>query len=338
MNTDLLKLLLENMSVSGEEFMLQEKLKEQMEPFCDNIYNDRIGDGIYEKKGNGGNKILFAAHIDEIGLMVSGFTDKGYVKVTNAGGIQARTYPGHTVKIQSQQKGTIWGSIVNVPKEQKEKDFDVSKLLIDIGADSKAEAEQAVEIGDRAVQDTTVRKLLNNRIAARGLDDRSGVFCIMEALKLAQKDGDLSNTVLCAATAGEEVGAHGAKWVSEKTDPDEAVVIDVTFASDYKGMEDQAWGDVKLGKGPAILINPMCDRQMVKKLRTLAEENEIPYQLEVCSGRSYTDGDEIHTAATGIPTALVSIPLRYMHTPAEVVDLDDLNNTIKLLSLYMNAK
>ena len=332
MERELLDLLLNEISVTGEEYALQEKLEAHMAPYTDVVCKDAIGDGVYGLEGTG-KKILFSAHIDEIGLMVSGYTSDGFLKVTNAGGIQARTYPGHTVKILSEGKGLIYGSVVNNPKAQKNTDFSVKNLLVDIGAKDKEEAEKVCSIGDRIVQDTTVRSLLNDRIAARGLDDRSGVFTIMEALKRAKDHTE--NTILCAATVGEEVGAHGAKWVAERMHPDEAIVVDVTYVADTDGMADEAWGDVKLGEGPVILINPMCDRNMVKTLRKLAKDNDIPCQLEICGGRSCTDGDQIHLAGEGIPTALVSIPLRYMHTPSEVADEKDLENVIRLLSLYM---
>ena len=334
METNLLEMLLSEMSVSGEEFKLQDKLAAHMETVADSIEKDAIGDGIYLLKGMGRKRVLLAAHIDEIGLMITGATAQGYLKVINVGGIHARIYPGHGVRIQTGQ-GIIYGSVALNVKALKEEEFTAKNLLIDIGASSKEEALKLVRIGDTAVPDAGLRELAGDRIMARGLDDKTGVYVIMEVLKRL-KERKSPNTVLAAATAGEEVGQHGASWAAARTCPDEAIIVDVTFTSDYPGLDQAKYGEIELGKGPAIGINPICDNHMARTLMEIAEQEGIPYQTEASSGRSYTDADEIHISGTGVPVALVSVPLRYMHSPAEVADKRDLENVIRLLTAYLS--
>lgn len=333
MEQNLLEMLLSGMSVSGEEFGLQDKLEAHMTAVTDKVERDSIGDGVYIVNGTGGKRILLSAHIDEIGLMITGATAQGYLRVTNAGGIQARTYPGHGVQIQTEQ-GVIFGGVVIDAKTLKKEDFSVKDLLIDIGASSKEEALKLVRIGDTAVPDAGLRRLAGGRIMARGLDDKSGVYVIMEALKRIGAQGG-PNTVLAAATVGEEIGKHGASWAAARTCPDEAIIVDVTYTSDYPGVEHAEWGEIALGKGPAICINPICDKRMTRRLMEIAEREGIPYQTEVSGGRSCTDADEIHISGAGIPVALVSVPLRYMHSPAEVADEKDLENVVRLLQAYL---
>lgn len=335
MEQELLEILLSEISVSGEEFTLQDKLERHMKETLETVKceKDRIGDGIYTVKGESGKKILLSAHIDEIGLMVTGADADGFLKVTNVGGVKALAYPGHSVKIQT-ENGIIYGSIAADGKVMKSEDFGVKDLLIDIGVSTKEEALRLVSPGDVVVSDTPIRELQNDRISARGLDDRSGVYVIMEALKRANEK-KTPHTVCAAATAGEETSKHGARWVAERTAPSEAIIVDVTYTSDYPGMRTAEWGEVKLGRGPAICINPIFDKKMTRSLIEIAKEKGIPYQLEASSGKSCTDADEIHFAGKGIPVVLVSIPLRYMHSPSEVADAKDLEWCIELLTEYL---
>lgn len=333
MEQKLLEMLLNEMSVSGDEFGLQDKLEAYMKPFVDGCERDAIGDGVYTISGSGGRKILMTSHIDEIGLMVTGATAEGFLKVTASGGIQSRTYPGHSVQIKT-KNGIVYGSVVLDSAALKGENFSVKDLLIDIGASTKEEALSRVRIGDTAAPDSVIRELMGGRILARGLDDKTGVYVIMEALKRVKEHGSV-NTVSAAATAGEETSKHGARWVAERSCPDEAIVVDVTYTSDYEGMRSAEWGEVFLGKGPVLCINPICDKKMNQTLMEIAEQEGIPYQIEVSGGRSCTDADEIHFAGNGVPVALVSIPLRYMHSPAEVADSRDLEYTVRLLEAYL---
>ena len=335
MSQDLLKTLLEVPSVSGDEFAVQEVLKEHMGCFPE-IQTDSIGDSAYILEGLGEKRILMTSHIDEIGLLVTGATGDGFLKVTNSGGFAAKLYAGHGVRINT-EKGVVYGSVVVTSKMLKDSEFSVSDVLIDIGAKTKDEALTYVHLGDSVVFDTNIRELMNGRISARGLDDKSGVYVVMETMK-RMRERQHKATLIGAGTVGEETSKHGASWVANRVEPTEAIVVDVTYTSDYNGMRDAEWGEVELGKGPVLCINPICDRKINRKLMKLAEERGIPYQVEVSGGRSCTDADEIHIAGKGVPVALVSIPLRYMHSPAEVADRKDLENAIELLTAYLETE
>lgn len=332
MSEDLLKTLLEVPSVSGDEFAIQKVLKEHMGYFPE-VETDSIGDSAYILHGVGEKRILMTSHIDEIGLLVTGATGDGFLKVTNSGGFAAKLYAGHAVQIRT-ENGTVYGSVVVTSKMLKDSEFSVSDVLIDIGAKTKEEALSHVRLGDSVVFDTNIRPLLNNRISARGLDDKSGVYVVMETMK-RMREKQHQATIIGAGTVGEETSKHGAGWVASRVEPTEAIVVDVTYTSDYDGMRDAEWGEVELGKGPVLCINPICDREINQKLMELAKEKGIPYQVEVSGGRSCTDADEIHMVGKGVPVALVSIPLRYMHSPAEVADRKDLENAIELLTAYL---
>lgn len=332
MSEDLLKTLLEVPSVSGDEFAIQKVLKEHMGYFPE-AETDSIGDSSYVLHGMGEKRILMTSHIDEIGLLVTGATGDGFLKVTNSGGFVAKLYAGHGVRINT-EKGAVYGSVVVTSKMLKDSEFSVSDVLIDIGAKTKEEALSCVQLGDSVVFDTNIRQLMNGRISARGLDDKSGVYVVMETMK-RMREKQHKATIIGAGTVGEETSKHGAGWVANRVEPTEAIVVDVTYTSDYDGMRDAEWGEVELGKGPVLCINPICDRGINKKLMELAKEKGIPYQVEVSGGRSCTDADEIHMVGKGVPVALVSIPLRYMHSPAEVADRRDLENAIELLTAYL---
>lgn len=333
MSRDLLKTLLEVASVSGDEFAIQQVLKEHMDPYFSQVETDSIGDSVYTLNGVGEKRILLTSHIDEIGLLVTGATGDGFLKVTNSGGFAAKLYAGHGVKINT-ENGEVYGSVVVTSKMLKDSEFSVSNVRIDIGAKTKEEALSQVQIGDSVVFDTNIRQLMNERISARGLDDKSGVYVVMEVMK-RMKEKQHKATIIGAGTVGEETSKHGAGWVANRVNPTEAIVVDVTYTSDYDGMREAEWGEVELGKGPVLCINPICDREINQKLMNLANERGIPYQVEVSGGRSCTDADEIHMVGKGVPVALVSIPLRYMHSPAEVADRNDLAYAIELLTAYL---
>ncbi|WP_461812517.1 M20/M25/M40 family metallo-hydrolase [Faecalimonas sp.] len=332
MRENLLQTLLEVPSVSGDEFSVRKVLKEYMgDSFEENT--DSIGDSIYFLDGFGEKRILMTAHIDEIGLLVTGATENGFLKVTNAGGFNAKLYVGHGVKICT-ANGEVYGSVVVHSNMLKNNEFTATDILIDIGAKTKEEAFSKVQLGNAVVFDTHIRQLMNDRVSARGLDDKSGVYVVMETLK-RMREKQHKATIIGAGTVGEETSQHGAVWVANRVKPTEAIVVDVTYTSDYEGMTNAKWGEVELGKGPVLCINPICDKKINQKLMELAKEKGIPYQVEVSGERSCTDADEIHIVGKGVPVVLVSIPLRYMHSPAEVVDKKDLEYTVELLTAYL---
>ena len=207
-------------------------------------------------------------------------------------------------------------------------------FFIDIGASGREEAEALVHIGDSVVFDTQIRSLQGSRFSARALDDRLGVYIIMEAFRRAKEQGCTCG-VYSAATAGEETTKNGAYWSAMRIRPSLAIVVDVTWTSDYPGTKPEETGEVKLGGGPVLCDSPIVARGLNERLERCAGKAGIPIQWEVAERLSCTDADKIHFSGDGVPVALVSIPLRYMHTPAEVADWKDVEGCIKLIKEFL---
>ena len=232
------------------------------------------------------------------------------------------------------KSGIIHGVVETTREFLQKKDMKASEFLIDIGAKNKEDALKVVELGAPIVLDTSIRELMNGRISARALDDRIGVFIIMEALRRAKEKG-CTLGVYAAATVGEETTKTGAYWCSTRIKPDLAVVVDVTYCSDYNGVQPAEMGTVLLGGGPVLCNSPIVVKKLNEKMEECAKRIHVSTQREAASRLSYTDGDQIHFSNEGVPMVLVSIPLRYMHTPAEVADMQDVKDCIELISEFL---
>lgn len=332
MNKEFLYTLLDSMSVSGHEIALQKKVIQEMRPYCDDILTDYTGNVISVLNKDARFKVLLAGHIDEIGLIITHIQENGLINVSKAGGIYPSVYPGHKVVIHG-KNGLLYGTVICTRAlfkgEVKDQD-----LIIDIGAKNKEDALQYVEPGNPIHLDTYHHEMLNGYLTARAIDDRGGAFIILEALKRAKEKG-CKIGVYAATTVGEETSMRGAHWAASRINPDLAIAVDVTFAQDYPGTNPQESGDVHLGKGPVICNSSMANAKVNQLLREIAEKQHIPYQLETFIGRTGTDADKMHFSGQGIVTALLSLPLRYMHTPSEMCHLDDIENSIELLAEFL---
>lgn len=326
--------LLNQATVSGFEEAGAEVVSRHMKPVADSLLTDEIGDVICILNEECRYKVLMTAHMDEIGLMVTHITKEGRLQVIDRGGIIRETYPGHSVMVMAED-GIIYGVVESYRDLfKKEGGIKTSDFLIDIGADTKKDAEELVQPGASVVFDTQVRRLAGGRISARALDDRLGVFIIMEAFKLAKEKG-CKTGVYAAATVGEETTKNGAYWTASRVKPDMAVVVDVTYTSDCLGMNVADSGEVKLGGGPVLCNSPIVIKRLNEALKACAADLGIKVQMEAASRLSYTDADKIHFAEKGIPVVLVSIPLRYMHHPAEVADEKDVKECIELIAEFL---
>lgn len=324
--------ILNTVSVSGKISQVQEVVKRYMEPVADELREDEIGDLVCVLNPGTETRILATAHADEIGLVVTLIEADGRLRAIDRGGIIPKSYLGHQVQIMT-KKGRIFGCVAGVRPFWDEKDLKASSLVIDIGAENREEAAGLVAVGDTVTFDTHIRRLAGERFSARALDDRLGVFIIMEALRYAKEHGS-KNGIYCGATAGEETTKNGACWTAKRVNPDLAVVVDVTYATDYKGSDPAESGDVKLSCGPVLCKSSIVSEVLNDKLEECAQNAGIPIQWEAASRLSYTDADRIHFEGQGIPVVLMSIPLRYMHTPAEMADSQDVENCIKLLGEF----
>lgn len=335
MNKEFLFEMLTTPSVSGEEILLEKKIYDYIKPYADEVRTDEIGDVIGVLNPDSPCRVLLTGHADEIGLMVTAVTEKGMLKVAKIGGIYPSTYLGHKVRIMT-DKGIIYGSVVTTRQLSKKAELSSEDLTIDIGAVSRENALEYVSLGDCITFDTDYRELLNDCINGRALDDRTGAFVVMEALRRAKEKGCRAG-VYAAATVGEETTTNGAYFVAERVKPAMAVVVDVTYTSDYPGTNEAVTGDVRVGSGPVLINNPACHKKLQKLLKEAAVRCGIQVQIEAASGKTSTDGDIIHKSGQGVPVTLVSIPLRYMHTPAEMGSLRDIEACIELLAEFLSS-
>ena len=332
MNKEFLYTLLDSMSVSGHEISLQKKVIEEMKPYCDKIMTDYTGNVISVINPEAAFKVMLCGHIDEIGLVITHIQENGLLKVAKAGGIYARVYPGHQVVVHGYHQ-TILGTVINSKDMEKEKLSD-SDLIIDIGAKDGEDARKYVQEGDPIHLNTYHQEMINGYLSARAVDDRGGAFIVLEALKRAKEKG-CKIGVYAATTVGEETTMRGAHWASSRIKPDVAIAVDVTYAQDYPGTDPAESGNVQLGKGPVICNGSMANRKVNDLLKQCAKEKNIPYQMESFMGRTGTDADKIHFAGDGYVTALLSLPLRYMHSPSEVCHMGDIEHAIELLAEFL---
>lgn len=318
---ELIKTLTQTYGPSGNEKKVSETIKNLLKGKVDEMRTDAMGNLICVKKGTG-SKIMLAAHMDEIGIIVSYIDDKGFLRFGNIGGIPPLIILGQRVKFENGIIGVVWyeENIDNMKNAQ------LDKMYIDIGAGSREEAEKLVKVGDMAVfVGDTVEQ--NGKIISKALDDRIGCAVLIET---ALKDIRTDNEIYYVFTTQEEVGLRGAKTAAFGIVPDMALAIDVCDTGDTPGCKPMA---VRLGEGPAIKIK---DRSVIShpevkdRLIKAAEKENIPYQLEVML-EGGTDAGSIHITAGGIPSGGVSIPSRFIHDTAEMVDMKDVENAVRLL-------
>lgn len=332
MNKKFLFELLRTGSVSGNKIELEKKIYDYMQDKADRVTVDELGNVTAIVNPHAQFKVLLAGHADEIGLMISSVGSDGMLMVTRIGGIYTTSYPGHKVRIYT-KNGVIYGAVANSRQIAKNKELDASDLRIDIGAKDREDALKYVELGDTVTFDTDVRELLNDCISGRALDDRIGAFIVMEALAEAKEKG-ASVGFYAVTTTGEETTGNGAYFASSRVKPNIAIAVDVTYTSDNCGISAAETGDISVGKGPVICNNPSIHKKVNAHLRECARRLNMEVQTEAASGRTGTDGDIMHKTGIGVPFALVSIPLRYMHNPAEVGSLKDIQDCIDLLAEF----
>lgn len=325
--------MLKTDSVSGDEIKLQKKVLKHYQPIADQQLTDETGNVINVVNPDSPIKVLMSGHIDEIGLVVTGYTNDGFLKVVNAGGIYVSSYLGHQVIVHTKQK-EIYGVVVCTRSLAKKSDVTVGDLAIDIGASNQKQASELVHIGDTITFDSHIREMLDGKISARAIDDRGGAFIILEAMKKAKEKGSKIG-IYASTSVGEETSMRGAYFAAARVKPTMGIIVDVTYSSDYPGVNDYDSGHVELGKGPVLCCSSIVNKKINEKLKAIACELKIPYQIETFVGRTGTDADKIHFADRGIPVALVSLPLRYMHTPSETCHEEDIQNSIDLIAEFL---
>ncbi|RJS49404.1 MAG: peptidase M42 [Methanobacterium sp.] len=333
---ELMKKLSQLPGISGFESEVVNLIESELKDHVDHIEKDRMGNIIALKKGKPESpKVMLAAHMDEIGLMVRHIDKKGFIKFSKIGGINDQMILNQMVYIHT-KKGPLIGVIGSKPPHrmkaaEKKKITSYEDMFIDIGATSKKEAEELIEIGDPITFKHDFFELPNSLVTGKALDNRVGCLIMMETLKRVNCDINIYGV----GTVQEEVGLKGAKTSAFKINPDFALALDVTIAGDHPGMkEDEA--PAKIGKGPAIILTDASGRGIITHpkikewLITTAKEEEIPVQLEVSEGGT-TDATAIHLTREGIPSGVVSVPTRYIHTTVSIASMEDIENTVNLL-------
>ena len=327
MDIKFLKEMIDTPSVSGNEYALQEKIIKEMKPHCDKIITDHMGNVISVINPESKVRILLDAHIDEIGMVISNIKADGRCKLENIGGIRPALYLGSQVQVVT-KNGIIDGVIAQYRPIENDK-VKVSELELDLGTFSREETEKIVSRGDYGLSKACLIKLYNNNYAARAMDDKIGVYSILNALLLA-KENNVTQGVYASSTVGEETTANGAVAIAATVKPTLAIVVDVmTDTSSLPSLENRNL--VHLGKGPAITLGTIMNKKLTELIEKVAKENNIPIQYATSGNRTWTNADKIHFIDQGIPTMLLNIPLRYMHSSAEVVNMDDVNNLSKLI-------
>ncbi len=319
---DLIKKLVEAYGPSGFEDQMRDLIRPEIEKYADEISVDAMGNLIARKKGKGkkGLKVMIAAHMDEIGLMISHITEDGFCRFTNIGGIHTHTLLGSRVQFADGRIGIIYSDRI----KDRSRVHGLEKHYIDVGASSKDDC--PVQVGDAV---GFVRPFLaqGKRLSAKSMDDRIGCVVAIEALKRLKKT---PHDVYFVFSVQEEVGTRGAQAAANMLDPDVGIALDVTLAGDTPDPTPIA---VELGKGTAIKVKDtgmIAHAGLVRLMKQRAEEADIPYQLEVLTGGS-TDARSIQIANGGAAAGCISIPCRYVHSQSETVDADDVENSIKLL-------
>lgn len=280
------------------------------------------------------NHIMLDAHIDQIGLIVTGIDENGFLRVDRCGGVDRRVLPGSPVTVYGSEllTGIVCCTPPHLSDGSEDKVEPIDKMAVDVGL-SKEEAEKLIHPGDRILMNSTAKSLIGSRVTSAALDNRCGVASLIRCAQiLADTELDCELTILCSGR--EEVGGQGARTGAYAVNPTQAIMVDVSFA-EQPDVPAAKCG--KLGGGPMIGIAPPLGRAMCMELIELAKKNEIPYQLEVMGGSTGTNADEVAMTRAGVQSALLSIPLRYMHTPVEVIDLQDVESVAVLMTKYIKG-
>jgi endoglucanase len=334
---ELLRELLTTPGPSGHENDASAVWRRAAEAFAE-VSTDALGSSLARVKGTSeGPSLALVGHIDEIGLAITHVDDKGFLWFRGLGGWVAEVLLAQRVEVLTRD-GRIPGVIGKKRgpfKKDKDEKIELSDLFVDIGARDGDEARSLVRIGDAAVLAEQPIELRNGLVASRAMDNRIGCYVALEAARRVAEAGGAPGDVIAVAAIGEEVGDFaGSRTTAYAIQPAYAIAIDVTFAKDIPGAEVEDTGDLRLAAGPVLARGAPLSPQVFELLYATADEEKIACSVEVMTGRTHTDADAYHLSRTGIPSGLVSIPTRYIHTPTELVSLDDVENAVKLLVAF----
>lgn len=337
----ILKDLSEAIGVSGKEDAVRKIILNAIDGHAENIRIDPMGSVTALKKGNGKNlpRVMIAAHMDEIGFMVTDYDSSGLIKFTNIGGVDDRILPGLRVKVGDDLlPGVIVWTPIHKNRDQNVKKL--SSLRIDIGVSGKDAAKGKVKIGERIAFDSTFMEIGAKTLRGKSFDDRVGCSLLVDILQ----GGPYEVDVLAAFTVQEEIGSRGANIAANALQPDIAFVLEGTTAHDIPNPvaepdeEESINPTCRMGAGTALTVmdrSMITDPRLLRFLRQTAENNNIPYQIKTALGGG-TDAGSIHTSNAGVPSAVLSVPCRYIHSPTALLNRDDYDNTLRLIQTALN--
>ncbi len=332
-----LKNFLSQCAPSGFEEPAQKVWVDRTKKYADSVTVDVMGNAIAVLNPDAKFKVMLAGHCDEIGLIVTHIADNGFIHISSLGGIDRSTLPGSEVWIQTDKKGFVKGVIGkkaihletgsergHIPK--------IKDLYIDIGAKNKKDVYKlGVEVGNTTTHKPNYLELANNQISSKACDDRVGGFVISEVIKRLSTNKRLKVGVYAVSTVQEETGLRGATTGAYGVCPNVGIAVDVTFSTDTPSSDKSILGNIKLGDGVAVSIGPANNRKLNKLLKSVGKKKKIKMQLCADGSPNGTDTAVIQLSQSGVATALLSLPVRYMHTPVETVSLDDLESAVKLI-------
>ena len=332
-----LKNLLHTPSASGFEHAIQDVVRAWARQYADEVRTDRHGNVLAVLNPGGEPRIMLAGHCDQIALMVQHIDDNGFLYVQPIGGWDMQILLGQNLTVWT-DAGPLVGVISRraphlLTSEERNKVPQFTDIWIDIGAKDRKEAEGLVMAGDPVTFELGSREMRNDLITSPGLDDKVGVWTVMEALRLMQ-GRPLQASIWCVSTVQEEIGLRGATTSAYGIHPSVGIAVDVCHATDTPGNDKKQLGETKLGSGPVIFRGPNINPHVFDKLRDAARSHEIPVQQRGVPRATGTDANAIQLARDGVATGLVGIPNRYMHSPVEVVSLDDLERAARLLAEF----
>jgi len=334
-----LEALVNTPSPSGQEARGQRVWLNYVRDYAEETFSDAYGNCVAVLNKGGSPRLMLAAHADEIALTVNYIDKEGFVYVRKLGGVDAAITKAQRVVIHT-RNGPVKGVVGNVAPhltkdEENKKPPKIHELFIDIGVSRRRQAQKLVSVGDPVTLADQFELLRNDLAVARAFDNRIGTFAIAEALRLLSGDRRALKAEVCAVSnIMEEVGALGARQIAYSLKPDVALVVDVTHATDYPTVSQPQHGDVKIGKGPTVTHGGCNHPEVVARLESAAKKRKIKLQHEAMSNTSGTDTDVIFWTRGGIPSGLISLPNRYMHSPVEVISLRDLEQIPEVLAAF----
>lgn len=336
---DFLRSIVDAPSPSGYEEPAARLYRAYTEPFADRVGTDVHGNVTAVLHPDAPMRIMLAGHMDELGFIVHHIDDSGQIHFRGIGGHDSAVAVGQRVWVHGRQRipGVIGRTAIHLQDEaERKRKPELKDLWIDVGAASRAEAEEVVSLGDVATYQCEFQALMGDRATARGFDNKMGTFVVAEALRLLKEEGGLDADVgvYAVATVQEEIGLRGARTASYAIGAQTGLAVDVNHATDYAGISKTLHGQLEIGKGPSVSRGPNTNHVTFDLVTRAAREADIPYQVSVHHAGTGTDANAMQLNRAGMATGLLGVPLRYMHTPVELLSLKDVEDCARLMAAY----